>query len=208
MESLQEQQNKHDLLRCLSENAKHFLELYQNYQGHFPWLHVPTFDIFNAYDGLVLIIICSGAVYSDRISQTQVRNLVLRTKEGIQRTSNLLRYYTAEDVISATDSDLEELQALFLVQNILTWHGRADQRAQARIESRRLLQLVRQCQLLTFAGPGQPGYSYLHNLQPGQAVDAAHWNWHAWLLQEKRLRLVFLAFLSDAAMTLFFNHPP
>jgi len=194
---------------CLTvDNVKHFIELFQNYQGHFPWLHIPTFDLFNSYDGLLLTIVCSGAVYSDKISQPQVRSLVLFTKAGIERTSQLLQYYSTEDVISPSDSELEELQALFLVQNLLTWHGGPDERAQARADSRRLLQFIRQCQLLTLAYPGQPAYSYLHNLRPGQTLDPSQWDWLTWLQQEKRLRLTFLALLADAAWTLYFNCQP
>lgn len=210
MVSLQEPRNN-DAIRSMLTNIElfpHFLELYQNYQGHFPWLHLPTFDIFDAYDGLLLMIICSGAVYSDRVSQADVRELLLLSKAGIHRTSNLLNSYNSEDVISPTKTDLEELQALFLAQNILTWHGRPIQRVQARNDSRRILRLVRQCQLLTPAVPGQEAYSYLHNLRPEDAPDFSRWDWSIWLLQEKRLRLVFLALLSDAALTLFFNCPP
>lgn len=84
MESLHEHPNNDALRSCLSvDNVKHFLELYQNHQGHFLWLHIPTFDLFNTYDGLLLILMCSGAVYCDRISQTEVRSLVLRTKAGL-----------------------------------------------------------------------------------------------------------------------------
>lgn len=208
--SLQEPQNN-NAIRSLLTNIElfpHFLELYQNYQGHFPWLHLPTFDIFDAYDGLLLMIICSGAVYSDRVSQEAVRELLLLSKTAIQRTSRLLNYYTSEDVINPSKTELEELQALFLAQNILTWHGRPQQRVQARRESRRLLQLVRQCQLLNLAVPGQEAYSYLHNLRPEDRPDHSRWDWNVWLLQEKRLRLVFLALLSDAALTMFFNCTP
>lgn len=209
-ESLQELPNN-DAIRLMLTNTelfRHFLELHQNYQGHFPWLHLPTFDIFTAYDGLLLTMICSGAVYSDRVSQTDVRELVLLSKTGIQRTSHLLRYHPSKDVISPTKTELEELQALLLAQNILTWHGRPEQRVQARNESRRLLQLVRQCRLLTLAAPGQEAYSYLHNLRSGEPIEHSRWNWDVWLLQEQRLRLVFLAVLFDAALTLFFNCSP
>lgn len=210
MVSLQEPQNN-DAIRSMLTDIElfpHFLELYQNYQGHFPWLHLPTFDIFDAYDGLLLMIICSGAVYSDRVSQADVRELLLVSKAGIRRTSRLLNSYASEDVISPTKIELEELQALFLAQNILTWHGRPRQRVQARNESRRLLRLVRQCQLLTLAVPGHEAYSYLHNLRPEDTPDSSRWDWNVWLLQEKRLRLVFLALLTDAALNMFFNCPP
>jgi len=207
--SLQEQQNNDHLRSCLTvDNVKHSIELFQHYHGHFPWLHLPTFDLFNSYDGLLLTIICSGAVYSDKISQSQVRGLVSLAKAGIQRTSQLLRHYSTDDIISPSDFELEELQALFLVQQLLTWHGSSEERAQARTDSRRLLQFIRQCQLLTLAHQGQAAHSYLHNLRPGQTPDASQWNWSTWLHQEKRLRLTFMALLSDTAWTLYFNCEP
>jgi hypothetical protein len=49
--------------------------------------HAPTFDFLESYDGLILAIICIGAVYSHRVLEGQVRNLMQRTKYGIERTS-------------------------------------------------------------------------------------------------------------------------
>lgn len=111
-------------------------------------------------------------------------------------------------MIWPADSELEELQAIFLVQNILTWHGGPEQRGEARAGSRRLLRFIRQCQFLNLSAPGQFAYSYLHTIRPGQVIEASQWSWHVWLQQEKRLRLVFLAFLSDAYLTLYFNCSP
>lgn len=114
-----------------------------------------------------------------------------------------------EEVITPTESGSKELQALLLTQNnTSTWHGGSEKRAEARAGRRRLPRLIRPCQLLNLSVSGQPAYSYLHNLRPVEVLDPSKWSWHAWLQQEKGLRLAFLAFLSDTALTIYFKYPP
>lgn len=212
-ESLQEPQNKSLVRSCLTVDAvQHFLDLFSHFQGSFPWLHLPTFDLFNAYDGLVLVLICSGAVYSDRVSQTQVRALMQRVKYGIERTSRILQSLgTGPDHTSFSPAgvDFEELLALQILQSLLVWHGDPNERARARHESRRIRYLVRQLNMLTLAGPDDPVcHSYLHSLQPGEDADPSRWEWRSWVEQEKRSRLMFMVFLWDAAMCIYFNVAP
>jgi len=58
-----------DIRNYLSaSNIKHFFEHFTSFQGHFPVLHIPTFRIAEAFDGLLLGMICIGAVYSDRMT--------------------------------------------------------------------------------------------------------------------------------------------
>ncbi|RVX68644.1 hypothetical protein B0A52_07071 [Exophiala mesophila] len=212
-ESLQEQQNKSLVRSCLTVDAvEHFLHLFSHFQGGFPWLHLPTFDLFNASDGLVLAIICSGAVYSDRVSQTLVRTLIQRVKYGIERTSRILQTLAGgpdHTSFSPSGADLEDLLALQLLQGLLVWHGDSLERDRARQESRRIRYLVRQFNLLTLAGPDDPVcHSYLHSLQPGEDADPSRWEWRSWVEQEKRSRLMFMVFLWDASMCIYFNVAP
>lgn len=212
-ESLQEQQNNLNIQSCLTVEAiQHFLELFPNYQGHFPWLHLPTFNFLTAYDGLVLVMICCGAVYSDRVSQSQVRALMQLVKRGIERNSQILKAFelgTARTQFSLSGVEFEELLALQILQSLFVWHGGPEERAAARAESRRVLYLVRQFNMLTLAGPDDPlAYSYLHNLQPGEEADPSLWEWRSWVEQEKRSRLMFMVFLWDAAMCIYFNVAP
>jgi len=214
-ESLQEQQNNLLIRPCLTVDAiRHFLHLFPNFQGHFPWLHLPTFNLLDAYDGLVLVIICSGAVYSDRVSQGQVRALMQRVKDGIGRTSRILKDTEAgappqAPPVSASGAELDELLALLMIHSLLMWHGGPDERATARAESTRVLYLVRRFNMLTLAPPHDPtAYSYLHHLAPGEQADPSLWDWRIWLEQEKRSRLAFLAFLWQAALCIYFNVPP
>lgn len=212
-ESLQDPQNDTLIRSCLTVEAiQHFLNLFPNFQGHFPWLHLPTFNFATAYDGLVLVIICSGAVYSDRISQHQVRALMQLVKAGIERTSRLLRNLepgTLRTQFSSSGLEFEELLSLLILQSLFVWHGGPDERALARAESKRLLYLVRQLNMLTLAGPEDSFcYSYLHRLQPGEEADPLCWDWRAWLEQEKRSRLMYMVYLWDAAMCIYFNVVP
>ncbi|EXJ58110.1 hypothetical protein A1O7_05534 [Cladophialophora yegresii CBS 114405] len=212
-ESLRDPQNDYLVRSCLTVEAmQHFLDLFPNFQGHFPWLHLPTFNLVTAYDGLTLVIICSGAVYSDRVSQHQVRALMQLVRAGIGRTSRLLRNLEPDALrtqFSSSGLEFEELLALQILQSLFVWHGGPEERAVARAESKRVLYLVRQLNMLTLAGPEDPlSYSYLHCLQPGEEADPSRWDWRAWLEQEKRSRLMYMVYLWDAAMCIYFNLAP
>ena len=210
-ESLQEQQNNFSIRTCLSvDSIKHFLNLYTNFQGHFPWLHLPTFNIFEAYDGLFLTVLCSGAVYSDRVTQTQVRALLQRVKEGINRTAQVLRHLEGPlPRFSPSGVEHDELLSMHMLSNLLIWHGRPEEREAARNETRTIQKLARRYGLLKLAGPhDSKAYSYLHNLAPGEQADPARWDWRSWVEQEKRLRLMYLVFSFDAALCMYFNMEP
>ncbi len=210
-ESLQEQQNNFSIRSCLSvDSIKHFLNLYSNFQGHFPWLHLPTFNIFNAYDGLFLTVICSGAVYSDRVTQTQVRALLHRVKDGINRTASVLRHLTGPlPRFSASGVEHDELLSMHMLSNLLIWHGGPEEREAARNDSKAIQLLARRYGLLRLAGPDDSkAYSYLHNLGPGEQADPTRWNWYSWVEQERRLRLMYLVFAFDAALCMYFNMEP
>lgn len=122
-DSLKEQPNNAGLRSCLTaDNIKHFLELFSHFQGHYPFLHMASFNFTEAYDGLILGIICIAAVYSDRVSRSQVRRLRQRAKSGVQRTSRVYQQAqsggnsdTSQHQNLATSRDLEEINALLLL---------------------------------------------------------------------------------------------
>jgi hypothetical protein len=211
-ESLQDQQNNLQTRAFLTvDNVKHYLELFTNFQGHFPYLHMPTFNFIESYDGLILAIIGIGAVYSDRVSQDQVRNLMQRTKCGIERTSCIYRNSASDMHIrrgTPSGTELQELQALLMLTAQFTWHGGPAERASARVESKRVFSFVKQYGMLQLACPGDEAYSYLHNIADGEAVDPSQWSWSTWVEQEKRLRIMYLVFLLNAALNIWFNCPP
>lgn len=71
---------------------KHFFCLFARFQGHWPILHIPTCDLSSTYDGLITAISCAGSVYSDRISLSQVRDLVDIPRGAVQRTSTCYKF--------------------------------------------------------------------------------------------------------------------
>lgn len=200
-----------ELRNCLSPDAiKHFLDLYSNFQGHFSWLHLPTFNMFEIYDGLFLTVICSGAVYSDRVTQAQVRSLLQRVREGIHRTARVLRHCEGPlPQFSPSSIEHDEMLSMHMLSNLLIWHGGPAQRETARAETATIQSLARRYGLLSLAGPDDSkAYSYLHNLAPGEPAEPARFNWYTWVEQEKRLRLMYLVFGFDAALCMYFNREP
>lgn len=198
--------------KCLTvENIKHFVEHFVSFQGHWPIIHMPTFTLLEAWDGLVLAIICIGAIYSDRRDVYQVREMMEIVKDAVHRNSRV--YNVAVGAGQAPDletskTDIEELQALFILQTAFIWHGNPQQRSTARQEYTLLASLVTHLGLLQPASQGHPAFSLLH--QPGTITlsEVSSWDWSSWVEQEKRIRTMYFIFLMDTALTIYFNHPP
>jgi len=199
------------------DNIRHFLEKFTNFQGHFPIIHVPTFRVTETYDGLLLAMICIGAVYSDRVTPSQVRELMELAKVVIERDSRLLSLVKhdstsdirfGEETTGRKTTDLHEFQALLLLQLLFTWHGTPVQREMARRKFHMHVKLAHMAGLMQPSTTPQL-FSVLH--QPN--VDDEHCNrvdfdWHSWVEQEKRSRLFYTVFLCDATMAMYFNIPP
>jgi Fungal specific transcription factor domain len=215
-DSLQEQQNNANLRACLTaDNIKHFLEQFSNFQAHFPVLHMASFNFDEAYDGLIMCIMCIGAVYSDRLSQGQVRDMMQRAKNGIEHTSLVFQeaqhgedFDNSQPRLTASARFLEEIQAALLLFILFTWHGGPAERAFARSDSTKLFRIVKRYHLSDLISPGSEGYSFLHNLQFGEKGDYSQWNWAVWVNQEMRLRVFYLVFLYHSALVLYFNCEP
>ena len=209
-----------DLRRWLApDNIRLFLDLYSNFQGHWPIIHAPTFNPFRVYDGLLLAMICIGAVYSDRMNLPQVRALVSHVKVGIERSSRLL--HLSEDSRQNLDTNdledqqiFEELKAMFMVEMLSTWHGDPIQRQNSRNEYGKVVSLARKLRMLQPAGIDSPSCSILHQPSPvyeqvsADQACSTQWNWEAWLRQEKRSRLMYIIFLLDTARVIYFNCQP
>lgn len=209
--------NSNEIRKNLTaDNIKHYLECFTNFQGHFPLIHMPTFKIVEAYEGLLLAMICIGAIYSDRITSTQVRDMMELAKVCIERNSQVFATISREQngdtqysnqIIGATKSELEQIQAIVMINAIFIWHGTPVQRENARRQFPLIVALTRRSGLTqpTTSSP----CSFLH--QPNVAVEQfnpAHFDWNAWVEQERRSRLAFMIFLTDAAMVIYFNLPP
>lgn len=206
-----------DIRKYLSaDNIKHFLEQFSSFQGHFPIIHMPTFRIVEAYDGLLLSMICIGAVYSNRMTPIQVREMMELAKVVIERNSQVFAAVSREqtgdsgfggELIGSSKSELEQITAVFMMQVLFTWHGTPLQREKARREFPLVAELARR------AGLTRPmtttPFSVLHQANVTvENFSAASFDWNAWVEQEKRSRLMYTIFLVDAAMVIYFNSSP
>jgi hypothetical protein len=199
-----------------ADNIKHFLEHFTNFQGHFPVIHMPSFRITEAYDGLLLGMICIGAVYSERMTASQVREMMELAKVAIEQNSQVYvtisREYNGDasysnENIGASKSELEQITAIHIVLVLFIWHGTPVQREKARREFPLLVALAKRAGL-TRPVTTSP-YSVLH--QPNVSVEhfnAPSFDWNAWVEQEKRSRLLYTIFLVDSAMVIYFNTAP
>lgn len=206
-----------ELKKFLSaDNIKHFLENFSSFQGHFPIIHMPTFRIEEAYDGLLLAMVCIGAVYSERVSPASVRDMMDLARVVIESNSKVYMKIShelekqngyANETIGRSGAELDEITAIFMMHILSTWHGNPFQREKARRQFPLIVALARK------AGLTQPitsaPFSALH--QPNIAVEhfkAANFDWSAWIDQEKRSRLMYAIFLHGAAMVIYFNMEP
>ncbi|KAF2180571.1 hypothetical protein K469DRAFT_692765 [Zopfia rhizophila CBS 207.26] len=195
------------------ENFKHFLQEYRHWHIHWPMLHMPTFNPNTVNDGLLLAVVCIGAVYSDRLETKESRWLMELAKTSILKSSHLYKLVTqnAQEVVDThprQSSDIEEIQALFLVHALFIWNGTQEQRRQGREAFWPLVAIARHADLLNPIPNSQPGFSVLHQLGPYEIYHRNTWRWEAWVEQEKRARVMYLIFLLDAALAMFFNIPP
>ncbi|MCJ1312937.1 hypothetical protein MMC25_006613 [Agyrium rufum] len=203
---------------CLApENIQHFLELYSNFQSHWPVLHLATFSPSEAYDGLLLVLMCIGAVYSDRVDIRQVRSLMGRVYDVLNSTSDILQPQDDPalfpDIASMSYIEYEQLLAYSLYYCLSIWHGDAEQRQKARDEFGRLVEFSHKANMLSAVGIEHPSFSPLHQrssvyeqIMMNQTAD--DWDWPRWVLQEKKLRLLYILFLTDSALVVFFNCRP
>lgn len=199
---------------CLQpDSIRHLLEMYTNFQGHFPIIHMSSFRVTETYEGLIMAMISIGAVYSGRVEHAQTRNLMELAKLSIERNSRVYALISSDTKDNTTigggsKSDLEEMQAIFLLQIVFLWHGTPVQRENARRNFPSLIVLVRKFGL-THPVKTSSLCSELHQIDfnMGQ-FNVADFDWTAWIEQEKRTRLVFTIFLVDCAMVLFFNMVP
>lgn len=201
------------MVDCLTvDNVKHFAEHYTSFHGHWPVVHMPTFKLTDANNGLVLVIICIGAVYSPRVNVEQVRQMMDFVKATVIRNSNVYNRFTAGQTegLGNASWDVEEMQAFLMLQTVFTWHGDPAQRQYSRDEFPTLVRMAKAAGLCETAPPGHYAYSDLHQDQMTLTthIDGSNFNWHGWLEQEKRNRVLYLLFLTDAAMVMFFNSIP
>jgi hypothetical protein len=193
------------------DSVKHYLGLYKHYQSHWPMMHI-SFNPTKAYNGLVLTMICIGAVYSDRLGVEEVRWLMEVVRASVFRSSQVYSVVT-QGTHQANDAnhpivEVEEIQALVHIHALFVWHGNQAQRQQGRDEFWVLAKIVRQYGLLQPLPDRHQQHSALHQPGPIYGNEVDSWTWSSWIKQEERSRLMFFVFLIDTSLTIFFNVQP
>ena len=203
-----------DLIQsCLTiDNVKHFAEHYTSWHGHWPILHMPTFKITDANNGLVLAMICMGAIYSPKLNVGQTRQMMEFVKATVMTNSSIYNRTVNGhiDGLGTNSWEVEEMQALVMIQAMFTWHGEPHQRQAARNEFPMLARIAKAMGLCQTVLPGHYAHSPLHSNQTSASaqIEVNSWNWHSWLEQERRNRALYMLFLTDAAMGMYFNSTP
>jgi hypothetical protein len=193
------------------DNIEHFVHLYfENFEHHFPLIHRPTFDPARIHDGLLVAMICVGAVYSKRgITVEQVRRLL----------DYLYIAMTRRIAPNGSEStpELEDIQAMTLLHILLTWHGNAKQRHFGRTRSDVVVDMARRGKLFRPLDENElreeyekAGNSYYRQISDFnfEAKGLASWSWLSWVAQERRNRCAYTVYLLDVAYVIYYNVPP
>lgn len=197
-----------------AKNIKRYLQLFRdNWNEHWPTIHMPTFSTLDANNGLLLSMMCVGAIYSNEMGLEMERWLMVLIRQAVMRSFRTPQFAMGQSVEQSSfeysSSTLEEIEALMLLQSMFIWHGNADHRQQAREDYKLLVAIARKCRLTGPVPYGQKGYSMLHQSHQNQAnIDLTKWDWQPWTQQEERSRVMLQIFLIDCALAMFFNQPP
>lgn len=207
--TIQDYETLKDILTA--DNVKHFYGLYRHYQSHWPMIH-NTFNPMVADDGLVLTMVCIGAVYSDRLGVNVVRWLMELVRASVFRSSRVYRFVVegAQEAVTTNlqSANIEEIQALVHIHSLFVWHGTREQRKQGRDEFWALASIARLFGLLQPLPDGHANFSALHQPGPVLGDEVNTWTWTSWIEQERRARVMYLIFLIDASLAIFFNAQP
>ncbi|AEO55417.1 hypothetical protein MYCTH_2299220 [Thermothelomyces thermophilus ATCC 42464] len=200
-----------------ADNVRNFLENYTHFHAHVSILHVPTFRAMETYVGLVAAMCCVGACYSDRIPAANIREIMDLLKAALEGSSRMFASLLQDDgsgtgyewaSFGSNKTDLEELQAIMLTQNLFTWHGTPEQREKARKTFPLIASSARKAGLLRLTTDGSL-YSMVHqpDFNPTN-FPISQFSWYSWVEQEKRIRTMYMIFLYDVALGLYFNTGP
>lgn len=188
---------------------KHMAKHYWSFHEHWPMLHMPTFKLAQASNPLLLAVLGIGAIYSTSFDVHQTREIMQFVKAVVHRNCHIYHRYVNEDTegLGSRPRDIEELQALHIIQTTFIWHGEPQHRQAARDEFPVVMAIAKAAGLAYPAPPGHYAYSVLHNGQGDidASVELKSWDWQRWLEQEKRNRLFYLLLLTDAASGIYFN---
>lgn len=184
------------------DNVQHFLENFSHFQAHFSILHIPTFDVPNAYPGLLTVMCCIGACYSDRVSAAHVRELVPFVKAALERDPRMLTLLRED---RPNGNGLQEIQSLTFLHVLLTWNGNPASRHSARQVYAHIVALARKHNLLRVPHGADPLHQPNFNIA---AYNPSTFNWRLYTEQEERIRVMHFIGSMDVAIGLYFNIPP
>ena len=195
-----------------ASNIQDFLEKYTHYHVHFPFLHIPTFRIMEAYTGLVAAVCCTGACYSALVSPAHVREMMNFLKIALERDLDLLTNNDGPPSFriehGKDEKNTQKLQALVMMVGLLIWNGTPIQREAARRLFPIVASIARDSNLLQVASESSL-YSTLHQPSlPPQDINPRNFEWDSWVQQEWRIRLMHMIYLTDVAQGLYFNCDP
>ncbi|KAL1835815.1 hypothetical protein VTJ49DRAFT_6036 [Mycothermus thermophilus] len=200
-----------------SDNVRDFLGNYTHFHAHLSILHIPTFRAMETHVGLLAAMCCIGACYSDRIESSNIREVMDVLGAALEASSRMFASLVQPagsnsayewSSFGTNKTDLEELQAIMLTQVLFTWHGTPAQREKARRTFPLIASSARKAGLLRLSPVG-PMYSAVHQPDFNPTVSAiSEFNWHTWVEQEKRIRTMYMIYVYDVALGLYFNTGP
>ncbi|KAI1457582.1 hypothetical protein F4805DRAFT_467392 [Annulohypoxylon moriforme] len=193
-------------------NIRDFLDSYIHFHAHFPFLHIPTFRIMEAYTGLIAATCCVGACYSNRVPASNNRDIMNFLKIALERDCDLFASNGPQNSFKFSNgkdkNDIERLQALILMSALLTWHGTPVQRESARRLFPLVADISRRFELLQVKNDSSLCSVFHQAKIPLDAYNPGRFDWGAWVEQESRIRLMDMVYLLDTARGLYFNCDP
>ncbi|WEJ93778.1 hypothetical protein PSN45_001253 [Yamadazyma tenuis] len=160
---------------------------FSGFHLHTPFLHQPTFDPLTTPDILLYSLIIVGALYSDDHEDVQFASSLLVTVDDyIQAKSKVSK--------SPEEEQFDILQAYICTYTAQTWVGTSDQRDNAILKFPKIVKMVRN--------------QNLTNIRHKSFYARTQSDWESWVDTEKRIRVVYSAWLLDTSYLIFFEQAP
>lgn len=194
---------------------RQLLDNYIHFHTHFSMLHLPTFNVMEAWVGLSAGMCCVGACYSNILSAADIRAIMESFGRALEVSSHLFSCLTQDPRSSyqippfgSGKTDVDELQAIMLRHVLNTWNGTPAQREKARIIFPLIASFVRRSGLLQLPSARSLCSPTHHPDFSPHTFNTSTFDWASWIEQERRIRLLYFVFLSDTASGLYFNCGP
>ena len=148
-----------------TDNMKSMLFLWaKRWAQHVPIIHLPTFSILTAPDALLFVLCVIGKAYSRTGIDTDHLQWCI---EAFNKLSSMARMNGELDMVN--------LEAVYILVVLCTWHGNKHQRDMAKALYREVVDMAR-----------KGGYCHVAPQKASNGSDDA--DWKAWIEQETRIR--------------------